>query len=143
MRVTANQYGVDAALEDAAEEIVRLRDVPQEVPTREALAHIIDPKCFIIPNSTRFEIKDRQRDAFAKADAILALSAPSAGGRHVRLTVWNNFRHAHGCYCHWCMQRRAKARAAMIMVARKEARKRRRHESSPKIFSNRSVDEPR
>jgi len=47
---------------------------------REAIAHIIDPNAFVIVNSKRFEIKQRQEDAFAKADRILAIHPqPSVG----------------------------------------------------------------
>ena len=41
---------------------------------REDIARIIDPHAFVIVNSKRFEIKQRQEEAFAKADTILALA---------------------------------------------------------------------
>jgi hypothetical protein len=58
-----------------------------ETVTVEALAHIIDPKAFIIPNSTRFEIKERQREAIAKAQSIRALIGhPASKGEPVSST---------------------------------------------------------
>jgi len=49
------------------------KDTQSSAATVDDIAAIIDPKAFIIPNSKRFEIVDRQRDARTKAAAILAL----------------------------------------------------------------------
>lgn len=47
---------------------------------REQIARIIDPRAFVIPDSKRFDIKARQREALEKADEIAALSRSVEAG---------------------------------------------------------------
>jgi hypothetical protein len=73
LRVTMQQHGIDAALEDAAEEIARLRAVPQEARKPadiKSIAAIIDPSAWKMEDGFIVE-QSHSDESIRKAEAIL------------------------------------------------------------------------